>query len=132
MRGYFSSEGMSENNMPFKSIRRLRYSLVILIIMPLLMAYLLNHYSYKKFIMAENKKNVRFVYHVTPDASAERWIVSLENADFRREFNTKEEAETFAKQRAQREELAQVKVHKRDGNMDHEATYGEYPRNIPG
>ena len=80
----------------------------------------------------QSKNNERVVYHVTPDASAERWVVSREDADFRREFDTKEEAETFAKQRAQREELAQVKVHKRDGNMDYESTYGEDPRNIPG
>jgi hypothetical protein len=80
----------------------------------------------------QNKNNERVVYHVTPDASADRWVVSREDADFRREFDTKEEAEIFAKQRAQREELAQVKVHKRDGNMDYESTYGEDPRNIPG
>jgi hypothetical protein len=80
----------------------------------------------------QNKNNERVVYHVTPDASANRWVVSREDADFRREFDTKEEAEIFAKQRAQREELAQVKVHKRDGNMDYESTYGEDPRNIPG
>ena len=36
------------------------------------------------------------VYHVSPDASAERWIVSLERSQFRREFETKEDAEKFA------------------------------------
>jgi hypothetical protein len=80
----------------------------------------------------QSKDNPRVVYHVTPDASAERWVVSREDSDFRREFDTKQQGETFAKQRAQFEELAQVKVHKKDGNMDYESTYGNDPRNIPG
>lgn len=79
-----------------------------------------------------NKDNERVVYHVTPNASAERWVVSQENAEFRREFDTKKDAEQFAKERAQRERLAQVKVHKQDGNMDYESTYGEDPRDIQG
>ena len=74
----------------------------------------------------------RVVYHVTPDASAERWIVTQENGKLRREFNTKEEAEKFAKYRARLNEFSQVKVHKRDGAMDYESTYGEDPRDIPG
>jgi hypothetical protein len=32
----------------------------------------------------------RIVFQVSPDASNERWVVSRENADFRREFNKKE------------------------------------------
>ena len=79
----------------------------------------------------QSKNNRRVVYHVTPEASAERWVVSREDIGFRREFDTKEEAETFAKEKAQFEELTQVKVHKKDGNMDCESTYGEDPRNIP-
>lgn len=75
-----------------------------------------------------NRNNERVVYHVTPDASGGRWVVSQENAEFRREFDTKEEAEKFAKDRAGQAALAQVKVHKRDGNMDYESTYGEDPR----
>lgn len=78
------------------------------------------------------RNSERVVFHVTPDASDTRWIVSRENADFRREFDRKEDAEKFAKESAQREKLAQVKVHRKDGNMDYESTYGEDPRNIPG
>ncbi len=81
--------------------------------------------------MAERNKE-RVVYHVTPNASGERWVVSEERAEFRREFDTKEDAERFAKDRAQQASLAQVKVHKKDGNMDYESTYGEDPRDIPG
>jgi hypothetical protein len=77
------------------------------------------------------KSGQRVVYHVTPDASAEKWVVTQEYRNLRREFSTKEEAEKFAKYRARLNELSQVKVHKRDGNIDYEMTYGEDPRDIP-
>ena len=80
--------------------------------------------------MAQTTKD-RVVYHVVPNSSAERWVVSQENAEFRREFDTKEEAVEFAKERARAEELGQVKVHKKDGNMEYESTYGEDPRRSP-
>jgi hypothetical protein len=80
--------------------------------------------------MAE-RGNERKVYHVVPNASAERWVVSQENADFRKEFDNKEEAVEFAKERARQEELGQVKVHKHDGNMEYESTYGKDPRRSP-
>jgi Uncharacterized protein conserved in bacteria (DUF2188) len=77
--------------------------------------------------MAQN----RTVYHVVPNSSAERWVVSQENAEFRREFDTKEEAVDFAKERARGQEPSQVKVHKKDGNMEYESTYGDDPRRSP-
>jgi hypothetical protein len=77
-------------------------------------------------------RNGRKVYHVVPDASAERWVVSEENAEFRREFDSKLDAEEFAKERAREAELGQVKVHTRDGNMEYESTYGEDPERSPG
>jgi uncharacterized protein DUF2188 len=80
--------------------------------------------------MAQATKE-RVVYHVVPNSSAERWVVSQENAEFRREFDTKEEAVEFAKERARSAELGQVKVHKKDGNMEYENTYGEDPRRSP-
>lgn len=80
--------------------------------------------------MAQTTKD-RVVYHVVPNSSAERWVVSQENAEFRREFDTKEEAVEFAKERAKSAELGQVKVHKKDGNMEYESTYGEDPRRSP-
>jgi hypothetical protein len=78
------------------------------------------------------RNSERVVFHVTPDASDSSWIVSRENADFRREFERKEDAEKFAKKRAQQQGLAQVRVHKKDGSMEYESTYGEDPKNIPG
>ena len=80
--------------------------------------------------MAQTTKE-RVVYHVVPNSSAEKWVVSQENAEFRREFETKEEAVEFAKERARSAELGQVKVHKKDGNMEYESTYGEDPRRSP-
>jgi hypothetical protein len=80
--------------------------------------------------MAE-RDNGRQVFHVVPDASGERWVVSQENTEFRKEFERKEEAEEFAKQKARVANLGQVKVHRRDGNMEYESTYGEDPERTP-
>lgn len=78
-----------------------------------------------------DRNNQREVYHVVPNSSAERWVVSRENAEFRKEFDTKEEAVKFAKERAKAARLGQIKVHKSDGNMDYESTYGEDPSRSP-
>lgn len=80
--------------------------------------------------MAQATKE-RIVYHVVPNSSGEKWVVSQERAEFRREFETKDEAVQFAKERARKEELGQVKVHKKDGNMEYESTYGEDPPRYP-
>jgi hypothetical protein len=80
--------------------------------------------------MAQATKD-RVVYHVVPNSSGEKWVVSQERAEFRREFDTKDEAVDFAKERARKEELGQVKVHKKDGNMEYESTYGDDPRRYP-
>lgn len=70
----------------------------------------------------------RTVYHVVPDASGDRWLVTQEDGRFRQEHRTKEEAVNAAKERARGQEPSQVKVHKSDGNMEYENTYGEDPR----
>ena len=82
-------------------------------------------------MMAERNTEDRRVYHVVPDSSAERWVVSQENGSYRREFETKEEAVEFASTRAREAELGQIKVHQSDGNMDYESTYGEDPTRSP-
>jgi hypothetical protein len=73
----------------------------------------------------------RTVYHVVPNASGEQWVVSQENGEFREEHRTKEEAVNAAKERARSQEPSQVKVHKQDGNMEYESTYGDDPRRYP-
>ena len=74
----------------------------------------------------------RTVYHVVPDADQSHWLVTQENAAFREQYETKEEAVEAAKSRARREEPSQVKVHKFDGNMEYESTYGDDPARSPG
>ena len=69
----------------------------------------------------------RTVYHVVPNSSAEKWLVTQENGGFRKEYRTKEEAVEEAKQLAREQEPSQVKVHTHDGNMEYESTYGEDP-----
>ena len=75
----------------------------------------------------------RTVYHVTPNSDLSKWLVVRENDDsFRNEFETKAEAEEAAKTRARKEQPSQVKVHKKDGNMEYESTYGDDPRSSRG
>jgi hypothetical protein len=74
----------------------------------------------------------RTVYHVIPNADQSRWLVTRENDSFRQEYRTKEEAERAAKERARGEEPSQVKIHRLDGNMEAESTYGDDPRRSPG
>ena len=80
--------------------------------------------------MAQATKE-RIVYHVVPNSSGEKWVVSQERAEFRRELDTKDEAVQLAKDLARKAELGQVKVHKKDGNMEYESTYGDDPRRSP-
>ncbi|HYC58241.1 MAG TPA: DUF2188 domain-containing protein [Thermoanaerobaculia bacterium] len=75
----------------------------------------------------------RTVYHVTPNSDQSKWLVVREKDDsFREEHDTKDEAERAAKARAKKEEPSQVKVHKKDGNMEYESTYGDDPRSSRG
>ena len=74
----------------------------------------------------------RVVYHVVPTASGEHWLISQEHDETFREYHrTKEEAVEAAKARARGQEPSQVKVHKSDGNMEYESTYGADPRRSP-
>jgi sugar-specific transcriptional regulator TrmB len=74
----------------------------------------------------------RTVYHVVPNADQSRWVVSRERHSFREEYDSKDEAVEAAKSRARSEEPSQVKVHKLDGNMEYESTYGDDPSRSPG
>ena len=73
----------------------------------------------------------RTVFHVVPDAAGERWLVTQENGSFRQQHRTKEDAVNAAKERARGQEPSQVKVHKTDGNMEYESTYGDDPSRSP-
>jgi hypothetical protein len=73
----------------------------------------------------------RIVFHVVPNSTGEQWLVRQEGGAFRQEFRTKEEAVLAAKNRARTQQPSQVKVHKGDGNMEYESTYGDDPRRTP-
>jgi len=74
----------------------------------------------------------RTVYHVVPNSSGERWVISQERDDrFREEYDTKEQAVQAAKERARGQEPSQVKVHRHDGDMEYESTYGKDPSRTP-
>jgi hypothetical protein len=81
---------------------------------------------------AVSMANDRTVYHVVPDAAGEQWLVTRERDDrFREEYPTKEAAVAAARQQARQQEPSQVKVHRSDGNMEYESTYGSDPRRSP-
>ncbi len=70
----------------------------------------------------------RTVYHVVPDASGDKWLVTQEGSDsMRKVFERKAEAVLTAKVCAKKQEPSQVKVHKADGNMEYESTYSREP-----
>jgi hypothetical protein len=73
----------------------------------------------------------RVTYHVTPYVNG--WQVK-EERDNGRELlvDDKDNAVLQAKDMAKEQELGQVIVHKRDGTIAEEFTYGADPRNIPG
>ncbi|MFN7133759.1 MAG: DUF2188 domain-containing protein [Myxococcales bacterium] len=81
--------------------------------------------------MSKENGKERVVYHVLPNASGQRWVVSRENSDERAEFDTKDEAVREARRRAHQGELGQINVHGSDGNMQYESTYGEDPASSP-
>ena len=70
----------------------------------------------------------RTVYYVVPDASGEKWLMTQGGSDSTREvFQTKAEAIDAATHRARHHLPSKVEVHKSDGNMEYESTYGEDP-----
>jgi len=76
--------------------------------------------------------NNRTVYHVAPDASSDKWLVTQEGSDSTcGVFRRKAEAALEAKLRARKQEPSQVKVHRSDGNMEYESTYGDDPAHAP-
>jgi hypothetical protein len=80
---------------------------------------------------ATAEKTERVVYHVVPNSSAEKWLVTQEKGSHRTEHDTKEEAVQEARKLAQQAPLGQIKVHKKDGNMEYESTYGDDPPRYP-
>lgn len=74
----------------------------------------------------------RVVYHVVPKGP-EEWQVEREGGERATEnFPTKDEAIAGAQQLLENDELGQIIIHKQDGTIQEERTYGEDPTRTPG
>jgi hypothetical protein len=74
----------------------------------------------------------RAQFHVTP-WKENGWQVTRAGSDEQLVvMDTKEKAIQYGRDLAQQEGLGQLVVHKADGTIEDEFTYGEDPRNIPG
>ncbi len=69
----------------------------------------------------------RTVYHVLPNGDKGWKAENVENKKVILEEKTKEEIVKKIKAKARDEEPSQVVVHKRDGNIEYESTYGDDP-----
>ena len=75
----------------------------------------------------------RKVLHVTYDKNKEDWKVLKEGSDRALSRNeTKKEAVEDARSRIKPDQLAQIKVHIKDGPIQKEWTYGKDPEKYPG
>ena len=75
----------------------------------------------------------RKVYHVLPGGANERWQVKGEGKRRATSLHTsKDEAVDRARELARSRPLAQVIVHKHDGTIQTEYTYGDDPYPPPG
>lgn len=73
----------------------------------------------------------RTVYHVSPHGSG--WKVQREGASRpARTFETKPPAESYARRVAKNNKPSQVVVHRQDGTIETEWTYGDDPYPPPG
>jgi hypothetical protein len=83
--------------------------------------------------MAKKKESDRKTYHVTPHPDG-GWQVKLAGADrARSKHTTKKEAVAKAKHYCKAiYENSQVIVHKKDGKIETEYTYGDDPRRTKG
>ena len=74
----------------------------------------------------------RSVFHVSP-AGDGKWRVESEGGgETGQIFDDKEQAVENAKERAKAAPLGQIIVHRRDGRIEYERTYGEDPRQRKG
>lgn len=74
----------------------------------------------------------RTVVHVTHPKREGGWDVKKEGAASKQHFETKEPAVDAAKRIAKAADLGQVKIHKEDGTIQTEHTYGKDPEKSPG
>lgn len=86
--------------------------------------------------MSASAKASRTVYHLVHRNIDDKWHLSVVGGSDVASFDTKEEArqegERRGRQHGERGELAQLVVHRQDGSIETEFTYGEDPRATPG
>lgn len=87
--------------------------------------------------MSASDKASRTVYHLVHRNNDDKWHLSVVGCDSDvASFDTKEEArqegERRGRQHGERGELAQLVVHRQDGSIETEFTYGDDPRGTPG
>ena len=75
----------------------------------------------------------RTVYHFTYDKAADDWKLMKQGAKrATRRFKTKTEGLPEAVKLVRKIEPSQLKIHKRDGKIQEERTYGDDPEKYPG
>lgn len=74
----------------------------------------------------------RLVLHVTPNGDEGWKIEAVDVGSFSAGAGTKAEAEDIAKRYARDRQPSQVRVHKADGTLEYESTYGDDPAATPG
>lgn len=75
----------------------------------------------------------RVVYHVVPNSAESQWQVRLRNNPVPVSVHsTKAQAVAAARVQAKQHALSQVIVHKKNGQIEQEFTYGNDPKDIPG
>jgi hypothetical protein len=74
----------------------------------------------------------RTVVHVTPNKREGGWDVKKERGGTTEHFETKVPAVKEAKEIAKDAPLGQVKIHKEDGTIQTEHSYGKDPESSPG
>lgn len=72
----------------------------------------------------------RVVYRVLPDHGD--WKVKVQGTEDEESFERKTEAVQYAKEAAREEPPSQVVVHRQDGRIQYESTYGDDPRRRKG
>jgi len=74
----------------------------------------------------------RKVVHVVPDKKQGGWNVEVEKQQGKKHFDTKDVAVDAGKKIAKGGPLGQIKIHKQDGTIQTEHTYGNDPEKYPG
>ena len=74
----------------------------------------------------------RTVVHVVPNKKQGGWDVEIQGQQGKKHYETKDTAIDAGKSVAKQAPLGQIKIHKQDGTIQTEHTYGEDPKRFPG